>query len=166
MVDGQGSVASSEDKNMNTIINKTEIHRAGPFGRTGVIAAAIFHAGLPAGVRRVGLLTVGLILAACVMSAGCTAPQTAINVSAAADEAIRANLQADDELSTALGTQSQDLQAALNLIQKARQLSTGEIQVHPELEKTGQEVSRLLQTAFPVLTPVASPTGTQGGIKP
>jgi len=61
-----------------------------------------------------------MIVAALLMSGaaygtgGCTAPQATINVLAAAEEAVRANLQADAELSSALDRQSGEQQAALD----------------------------------------------------
>jgi hypothetical protein len=176
--------------------------------------------------RRLTWVAAGLAMAVCLLSAGCTAPQRTVNILAVAEEAVQANLHADEALAAALAKQSQDQQAALNqafladfrglaaqgggkiaiedleqgktlydqklsailasreavgklflnkqrtqqaaldLIEKARQLSSSDVEVRNELEMIQQEVARLLQVTFPSLAPVAQPTGADGGGQP
>lgn len=173
-----------------------------------------------------------MIVAALLMSGaaygtgGCTSPQATINVLAAAEEAVRANLQADAELSSALDRQSGEQQAgldrafladfrvlaaqndgqvsigdieqgkavydrqlaailasreavsklfdhkrrtqqaALELIQRVRQLSAVDIQLRDELEQIQQQAAALLQSAYPSLSPAQVNTGAEGGNQP
>ncbi len=173
-------------------------------------------------LRRLGQAAVMLALGC----GGCAAPRATLNLLSTAEEAVRANLRADEELRAALAKQSQDQQAALDkafltdfrrlaernggsvaiadieqgknlydqrlaeilasrqavstifdrktrtqeaaldLIQKARRLSSGEIEVRNELERTQQEVSGLLQAAFPALNRATAPAGAGGGSQP
>ena len=167
-----------------------------------------------------------LMISAACSTGGCTAPQATVNVLAVAEEAVRANLRADAELSSALDRQSREQQAALDrafladfralaaqnggqvpiadieqgkavydrqlaeilasreavsklfankrrtqqaamdLIQKARQLSTAEIQLRDELQQIQQQAGALLQSAFPSLVPARGDAGAEGGNQP
>lgn len=177
---------------------------------------------------RPAVMIVGALLtifAAC-GTGGCIAPQATINVLTAAEEAVRANLQSDAELSSALDRQSGEQQAALDrafladfralaaqndgqvsigdieqgkaiydrqlaailasreavsrlfdnkrrtqqaaleLIRRARQLSTAEVQLRDELQQIQQQAAALLQSAYPSLVPARGDAGAEGGNQP
>jgi uncharacterized protein YnzC (UPF0291/DUF896 family) len=209
MVDGCESHRGSWEDSMSILINTSRrCGRLTVFPRTAATVFALTWT----------LLVVGL--------GGCATSQATINVLSAAEDAIRANMHADDELSTALTKQSQDQQAALDqaflvdfrnlaaqdggkvtiadleqgknlydqklsailtsraalgklfenkqrtqqaaldLVQKAEQLSAGETEARNEMEKTQRDTLQLLQSAFQPTVQGTGSAGPKGGAKP